>query len=64
MSVSFKLVARKNTGDALVTNKDIRVITTLKEVTLAFIKQIKIHDRSNIALNAMFQFRKKERIHT
>ncbi len=64
MSVSFKLVARKNPGDALVIHKDIRVTTTLKEVTLAFIKQIKIHDRSNIALNPMFQFRKKERIHT
>ncbi|EZH73685.1 hypothetical protein ATO12_17265 [Aquimarina atlantica] len=64
MSVSFKLVARKNTGNALVTNKDIRVITTLKEVTLAFIKQIKIHDRSNITLNPMFQFRKKEHVNT
>ncbi len=64
MSISFKLLARKNLRDALVMNKDIRVTTTLKEITLAFIKQIKIHDRSNITLNPMFQFRKKERIHT
>ncbi|EZH73164.1 hypothetical protein ATO12_19350 [Aquimarina atlantica] len=62
MSVSFKLAARKNPGDALVINKDIRVTTVLKEVTLAFIKQIKIRDRSNIALNPMFQFRKKEHL--
>ncbi len=64
MSVSFKLVAKKNTGNALVINKDIRVTTTLKEVTMAFIKRIKIHDRSNITLSPMFQFRKKEHLNT
>ncbi|PKV49423.1 hypothetical protein ATE84_1447 [Aquimarina sp. MAR_2010_214] len=59
MSISFKLIAGKNLGDAtaipkhyaLLVNKDVRETTIPKEITLALIKQTRIRYRSSIELS-------------
>ncbi len=72
MWVTFKSIAKKDSGDVaaipkhytLVGNKNIKQATTTKGVTSLFIKQTKIYDPLNTASNTVFQFRKKEYIHT